>query len=386
LINHASASVRKKFAEFAKQHSLVGRPDAVEDLLNSLQDAPPDATRPGVLAARVPLLGHLANLGRRTIEEVQDAMTDALDALGEVADPLARSQIRFALAIVWCPPDQTNDRVSDFARAAELLLACVAEEGGEEQATEDTLAALARALLYAPTRDLPSNLKEAKRLYEVCLQRAMQSGNADTLALRHHDLSVVESQLGTGGRLPRLQASEEHAQKAVLLTRSLRQKAQYTAHLAWVQTQIGMHLDVAMRSEQFGKALATFSLVDFALLDGHVRGFVEGNRTVCEALLARQTGGRDAEISVWRRRLGELGGSDPYSLATAKHNLAQALLSDEGVSRDQFAEGLDLLSEAAKVRTVAANAPVVDSDAARCAALDLLNQLRDAATRTCSGH
>jgi hypothetical protein len=38
------------------------------------------------------------------------------------------------------------------------------------------------------------------------------------------------------------------------------------------------------------------------------------------------------------------------------------------------------------VGTVAANAPVVDSDAARCAALDLLNQLRDAATRTCSGH
>lgn len=335
--------------------SLVGRPDQAEVVLASLTAALDGLARPGVLAARVILLAYLTRIGRRAVGEVRAATVEAVDALGNVEECAVRSTLLREVAVVWSPDDHTDDPVRDFALAADLLRRCVEIEGGEDNAVGDTVAFLARALRYSPA-DLQSNLREARRLYELCLVRARAAEGPDVIANLVHNLADVESQMGTGSRLERLRAAEQRRQEAASTARSPHRKAQYTANLAWDRTQIGMLMGGSEGRRYLERALTTFGEVDPSLLEEHERRNVEGNRCVCQATLARLVGRRDAEISSWREHLAKLGDrASPYSVATAKHNLGNALMFGGDVTAEELAEGLRLSREAAEVRTLEAN-------------------------------
>ena len=260
------------------------------------------------------------------------------------------------VAVAWAPDDHAEDPVRDFALAADLLQRCVEMEGGEANAVGDTLTFLARALRYSPAGDLRSNLREARRLYELCLERARAADGPDVIANLVHNVVEVESQMGTGSRLERLHAAEQRLEEAASTAQSPHQKAQYVANLAWERTQFGTLIGGSEGRGYLEKALATFDDVDKTLLDEHGRRTVEGNRRVCEASLARLAGGRAAEIVSWREHLAKLDDHAAlYSVATAKHNLADALMFGDDVTREELAEGLRLSREAAEVRTLEAN-------------------------------
>jgi tetratricopeptide (TPR) repeat protein len=356
MLDQLGPSTREAVAEQLARDSLVEDPDSVEDLLSTLSVAPADAARPGRLAARVVLLGYLARIGRRSVGEVRSATAETIDAIGAVEEHLVRSTLLRELAVVWSPNDHAEDPVRDFALAADLLRRCLELEGGEDNAAGDTLAFLARALRYTPVGDLQANLREARRLYALRLERARAADGPDVIANLVHNLAEVESQMGTGSRLERMRAAERQLEEAAATAQSLRKKAQYTANLAWERTQIGTMIGGAEGRKYLEKAIATFDEVDPALLDEHGRRNVEGNRHVCEATLARLVGGPAAEIASWRAYLAKLDeGVAPYSVATAKHNLASALMFGGDVTREALSEGLRLSREAAEVRTLEAN-------------------------------
>lgn len=356
LLEQFGPSAKEAIAAQMARDSLVGHPDRVEEVLSALAAAPADAARPGRLAARVVLLAHLARSGRRSVGEVRSATAEAIDAIEAVQAGLVLSGLLRELAVVWSPNDHADDPVRDFALAAELLRRCLVLEGGEERALGDTLAFLARALRYSPAGDLQANLREARRLYRLCLERARAENSLDVVANFVHNLAEVEGQMGTGSRLERMRAAEQQLEEAAATAQSPHKKAQYTANLAWERTQIGTMIGGAEGRSYLEKALATFEEVDPALLDDHGRRNVEGNRQVCEATLARLVGGPAAEIASWRMYLAKLNeGSAPYSVATAKHNLANALMFGGDVTREALSEGLRLSQEAAEVRTLEAN-------------------------------
>ncbi|MBI2893923.1 MAG: CHAT domain-containing protein [Deltaproteobacteria bacterium] len=357
LLDRFGPAARARIEDQARRDSLLRRPDDAEALLATLGEVADDAARPGVLAARVWLLAHLARLGRRRGAEVRAATTEAVDALQSVDDVLVRSTLLREIAVVWSPDDHADDPLRDFALAVELLRRCVALEGGEERATGDTLVYLARALRYSPAGDIRQNLRDARRVYEVRLRRGRASDDPDVIATLAHNLSEVESQMGTGGRLERLLSSEARLREALGTARLPHKKAQFAANLAWEQTQTGALIGGSEGKDWLERALATFSEVDVALLEDHARRNVEGNRTVCEAALARMTGGREAELAVYRRRVDALAAdAAPCSLASAKHNLASSLMFGGDVTGEQLAEGLCLSREAAAVRTIEADA------------------------------
>ena len=356
LLDQFGPSAKAAVQEQMGRDSLVGNPDQAEEVLSSLASSTEGAALPGVLAARVVLLTHLACIGRRPVSEVSAATTEAVASIADIEDVLVRSTLLREVAIVWAPDDHAEDPVRDFALAADLLRRCVELEGGEENAVGDTLAFLARALRYSPAGDLQQNLREARRLYELRLERARTSDGPDIIANLVHNLADVESQMGTGSRLERLRAAEDQLEEAVSTAQAAHKKAQFTANLAWEQTQIGTLVGGIEGQRYLEKALATFERVDPALLDEHARGNVEGNRRVCEATLAKLVGGRAAEVASWREHLAKLDGrTAPYSVATAQHNLANALMFGEGVTHEGLAEGLRLSREAAEVRTIEAN-------------------------------
>ena len=356
LLDQLGPSGKEAVAERMERDSLLGHPDRADEVLASLAAAPVDAARPGRLAARVVLLAYLARIGRRSVGEVRSATAEAVDAIGEVEELLVRSMLLREVATVWSPDDHAEDPVRDFALAADLLRRCVELEGGQENAVGDTLAFLARALRYSPAGDLQQNLREARRLYELRLERARTSDGPDIIANLVHNLADVESQMGTGSRLERIRAAERQLEEAAATAQSPHKTAQYMANLAWERTQIGTTIGGAEGRRYLEKARATFEEVDPALLDEHGRRNVEGNRQVCEATLARLVGGPAAEIASWRAYLAKLDeGVAPYGVATAKHNLANALMFGGDVTREALAEGLRLSREAAEVRTLEAN-------------------------------
>ena len=351
-------TVKAKMEEDAERRSLIGQPEEAEVVLASLSEtSTDDVAHPGVLAARVVLLAHLVRLGRGQVEAVQDATREALAALTAVDALAVRTTLLREIAVVWCPDDHADDLVRDFGLAVGLLQECVELEGGEELALGDTLAFLARSLRYSPAGDRRENLREARKIYQACLARARVSGGADVIANLVHNLAEVEGQMGEGGRLDRLRRNEASLREAVATARSPHKKAQFMANLAWEEAQIGSILGGAEGKIYMEQALATFGQVDPTLLSDSARRNLESNCTVCEAKLARLAGGRDAEIDMWRRRLAELDpDSAPYSVATAKHNLASTLVFGQGITPERLAEGLRLLKEAIEVRTPEANA------------------------------
>ncbi len=356
LLDQFGPSAKEAVAEQMTRSSLVGHPDRAEEVLASLAAAPADAARPGRLAARAVLLAYLARIGRRSVGEVRSATAEAIDAIGEIEDLLVRSTLVREVAVAWSPDDHADDPVRDFALAAELLRRCLELEGGEDNAVGDTLAYLARALRYSPVGDLQANLREARRLYTLQLERARAADGPDVIANLVHNLADVESQMGTGNRLERMRAAERQLEEAAATAQSPHKKAQYMANLAWERTQLGAMLGGAEGRSYLEKALATFEKVDPALLDDHGRRNVESNRHVCEATLNRLVGGPAAEIASWRTYLAKLDeGVAPYSVATAKHNLASALMFGGDATREALSEGLRLSREAAEVRTLEAN-------------------------------
>lgn len=347
-------SARAADADQMERDSLVGKPDQVEDVLASLAGSTDERARPGLLAARVILLAYQVRAGRRRLSEVQAATAEAVDAIGDVHDVLVRSALLREVAVAWAPTDHTEDPVRDFALSADLLRRCVELEGGEEVAVGDTLAFLARALRYSSIGDLRANLREARRLYRLRLARG--SDGPEMVANLRHNLAEVESQMGTGSRLDRLLAGALQLEEAASRTRSPQRKAQYMANLAWEQTQIGALIGGPEGRRHLEGARATFDKVDLTLLGERERENLDGNRRVCDATLARHVGGRAAEVASWREHLAKPDDrASSYSVATAKHNLASALMFGEDVTREELAEGLRLSREAAEVRTMEAN-------------------------------
>lgn len=356
LLDQFGPSAREAIAKHM-EHSLLGHSDRAEDVLSSLIAAPDDAASPGRLAARVILLAHLARIGRRTVNEVRLATTEAIDASGEVENFLVRSVLLREIAVAWSPADHAEDPVCDFALSANLLRRCVEIEGGEDNTVGDVLALLARALRYSPAGDIQANLREARRLYMLRLERGRATDSTDVIAHLMHNLADVESQMGTGSRLERKRAAEQRLEDTIAKTQSPANKAQFTANLAWERTQIGSMIPGAEGVRYLKMALATFDDVDPTLLDEHAKRNVENNRCVCKATLARLIDGSHAEIACWREYLASLDDSvAPYSVATAKHNLANALIFHGEVTRESLTEGLELLRDAAHVRTREANA------------------------------
>lgn len=326
--------------------------DKLEALENTMRNQATDRTRPGLLAAAVALVAHLARAGRRTIEDVRAATTAACDALPAVADLGVRSILLREVALVWSRDRRIEDPVRDLTLAIDLLRRCVELEGGEEGAAGDTMALLARALRDSAggRRD---NLRDATRLYELRFRRAQSAVDPDTIAATLCDLAEVEMEQGTGERREHLRRGERRLRDAATAARAPRLRARVAAELARVQTLIAGLLDGTERLRSMEAALAAFSEVTFALLDGHDRRAAEFHQTLCEASLARLRGGRAGEIERWRHHLRSLDATTPaHAVAAAKHQLAIALMSGEDATAEQLAEALRLAGEAAAVRTV----------------------------------
>lgn len=321
--------------------------EALEDTMRSLAT---DRTRPGVLAAAVALVAHLARAGRRSIDDVRAATTAACDAVPAVADPGVRSILLREIALVWSRDRRPEDPVRDLALAIGLLRQCIELEGGADRAAGDTVALLARALRNSAggRRD---NLREAKRLHELRVRRAQSAGDPDAIAMTLCDLAEIEQR--TGDRRERLRWEERRLCDAATAARDPRLRARIAADLARVQTLIAGLLDGAERLRSLEAAHAAFGEVTFALLDEHDRRAAELYQTLCEASLARLRGDRDGELERWRHHLASLDATTPaHAVAAAKHQLALALMSGEVATAEQLAEGLCLAGEAAAVRTI----------------------------------
>lgn len=355
VLGRLDPATRAAMEDEADQHSLLGRPEACESVLATLVEDPSSPARPGVLAARVLVLAHLARNGRRTAADVDAATEAACAAVVQVEEARIRVVLIRSVARAWAPDDHADDPVRNFGLSAALLRQCVTTEGGEAMASIDTLTALARSLRYSSDGDPHENLREACRLYALSLAQARTSADPDTIAELLQNLAEAESQTSVGRREDRLRQAVERLREAVTLVRSPHQRAHVLANLAWDLTHLGTILRGLDGQRFLEEARKTFAQVDLALLQDHARRYAEGNRTVCEASLARRSGGRNAEIGVWRAYLATL---DPVAhaalTATAKHNLASSLMLD-ATCLDEVLEGLRLSHESVAVRTLSAN-------------------------------
>jgi len=341
----------------ADEAGLWGKDAEVEALAAALLSAPRDATWPGRAAARVCLLAHLARLRGGTDERAKAATSVAIESASGVAEPRVRSLLLREIAATWSPTDHASDPVRDFDLAVELLRQCVDLEGGEDRALDDTLGYLARAHRYSQRGDLSENLREAKRLYSLLLVRMEVSGDPAFRAQIQHNLAELESHFAGGTRLERLRRSIAQLVGAVEQAPSPARAAQYLATLAWTRVQAAHELDDEERCAALDQALRTFARVDPDQLEESSRRSFEANRSVCQAVLARYREGSDAEIALLRQHLASAFASqNAYGIATAKHNLANALLFQETVNLRSLEEGLTLLRDAALCRTLEADA------------------------------
>ncbi|TXD37914.1 CHAT domain-containing protein [Lujinxingia vulgaris] len=356
ILEQFGPSMKNAMQADMEEHSLIGKPNEVEALLASLNPAHDDEARPGILAARVLALAYLARNGRCEVSEVREATDAAMASLGDVDERFVRATLLRALAEIWSPNDHVDDPVCDFAYAADLLQRCVELEGGESEATTDTLGLLARARRYSPAGDQNENLRETRRLYELLLDRGENANWPDVHANIRRNLAEVKSQLGMGSRLGRYYASEAELKEALSKAQSSRQKAELRAQLAWEQTQIGTMLGGADGRRYLESALAHFDQVDRTAVDASVLKNIMLNRQVCRAGLASFDGGRAGYVASWRAFLTTLDEAEaPYVFATAKYNLADGLLSGGEMTPEEFEEGIRLAREAAEVRTLEKN-------------------------------
>lgn len=339
--------------------SLLSDPDGITRALAELDAGTHEAAAvPGVALARVRLLAELCRSGRESLDTVREASHKARAKIDRLPDPIVRAFLTREHASIWCPHDHSGDRVRDFALSAELARDAMALEGGEAQATTDTLELVARALRYSPRGDIGANLAECRRLYALLVERARAEGNADLAANAMHCLAEAESQGADGDRLSRLRAGEAHIEASIRGASNPYKRAEYMSSLAWQRTQIALRLQDQEQVEALRSALASFDEVDLAFLDeGHERQHHRLNRAVCHGALERATKGRRAEVEVWRTELTSAEGEGhAHLVATMQHNLANALMIGPDVGPRELAEGLDLCERAARVRTLEANA------------------------------
>lgn len=332
-------------------------PEDVEVRFASLWSRVAPEQRAGVAVAHVVCVAQLARLGRVERDRVKILTDDAVGELFKVDHRLARSFLMDQLATAWMPDDHANDPVKDFGQAARLLRDSIALQDGVDKANVDTVFFLARALRYSEEGNLQENLREARRLFRLRLKMARQYDGPEYTANVLVNLAELESQIGDGSQLERLQASEELVVEALKLSTSKQRQAEYTAFLAWKRTEIGAVVGGEEGVRKLEKALKDFESVEVqALLPGW-RENVANNRLACEATLAslRRENYCD-EIEIYRRGLADINAkSSPYAAAVAKHNLGKALIFHSKPTREHFVEGLDLLRSASQVRTIEAN-------------------------------
>ncbi len=349
----ADAAVR--VAEQSARECLLGRPDEIERVLESIGEGQTPSVMPGVEAARVLLLAHLARMGRADVSAVERATEQAREGLSRVDDPHARAFVLRELADVWSPNDHRGDPVRDFDLAVVLLRDCMALEGGESAALPDTIAFLARALRYATAGDLGENLLECRRLYGRLVDRRL--GSADLQASACANLAEVEAQMAEGTREARLGRSVALLERAVGLAQTPRLRAQSQSQLAWERTRLAMMLADPARAEGLRAALEAFDRVDVEHLEPHARRNWEANREVCAIELGHGSRSRADRIDAYRALLADAASSgEPYSVATAQHNLASELLFGQDRTFAEVEEGLRLSEQASAVRTLAADA------------------------------
>jgi hypothetical protein len=239
------------------------RLDKLEAIEVTMRSQATDRKRPGVLAAVVALVAHLARAGRRLIEDVRAATAEACAALPAVADPGVRSILLREIALVWSRDRHPEKPARDLALAVDLLRQCIELEGGEDRAAGDTVALLARALRDSAggRRD---HLREARRLHELRFRRARRAGDPDAIAATLCDLAEVEIEQSIGDGRERLRQGERRLRDAATAARDPRLRARVAASLARVQTLIAGLLDGAERLRSLEAAHSAFGEVAFA--------------------------------------------------------------------------------------------------------------------------
>jgi hypothetical protein len=350
------SAVAEIFAHLDRER-LLGDPAGLERALADLgEPSVDDPARPGILVARARLLAELCRVGHRELPAVRAASDLALVALRTLEATLVRAALTRELARVWAPADSFADPLRDFALAVGITREAVQldEEAGSHN--PDILELLARALRHSPEGDPGTNLRESRALYIRLVEFARAEGIASLLANSQHCLAEVEAQLGEGDRLAHLRVGEGQIEEALRLADSPFRRAAYQSSLAWQRTQVGLQQAGEEAVATLRGALATFAAVDLDKLEAHERARHDHNRTVAEAVLAHLTEGRQAEVAIWRRRLGEVEGrGSPNDIAITQHNLANALLADGRVGASGLREGLGLCRQAFAVRTLQAN-------------------------------
>lgn len=328
----------------------------IRGVLAELDETTEEEKQPGVRVGQAMLLAELCRLGEVPLSDVVVASKVAQEGLNGTLPTAVQSMLLCALARLWAPRDHMDDPVRDFALTTALAAEAVSLEGGEAEASVDALELLARGRRYTGEGDIGENLREAERLYGVLLERAVAEGHPELAANAEHCLADVRSQQGRGDRHARLIDGAQQLEKALAGTLSPYRKAEFTSSLAWQRTRIAHREEGVARQQALSEALTLFDTVDVAMLEGDPGGRDHYlNRTVCEGALAKVTGGRLAEVDVWRRYLEETDNIAPYNRATAQHNLANALLVGANISIQELAEGLRLCKKAAVVRTIKAN-------------------------------
>lgn len=352
LLNQISPSMKAKVIENQAENSLIDRPEQIEALLGSLESAPHDEAYPGVLTAKVTLLAYLTRKGLRSVDEVRAATSEARKMVQQMSAPPVQSFLFQELARNWSPNEHRDDPVCDFSLAADILRESLKIEGGEDQASNDTLAFLARALRYSPDGDHLSNLRESYHLYTIALHNVERTGQLDMVALYQQHLADLESHLGIGRSIDRVQAAIQRLEKVLGAAQSPRQSALFTASLAWELTQLGGCLSGLEAQRALERASSMFDEVDLTVLDEALRLSVEHNHFVCQTMLIKHTRGPHAVIPFLRERLAQMDAhARPHLAATVKHNLAYALALREDSTWDELMEGVQLFREVTQLRT-----------------------------------
>lgn len=299
-----------------------------------------DEVRPGQAVARVVLLAALTRHGRRQRHDVTSATTLAVEQAATVGDSYLRAALLRELARVWAPLDHREDPVRDFALAARLAGEAVEAEGGEDQASLESIEHLARALRYSP--NAPPG--RARRQYERLVERATNEGQADQLASALMGLAEVVSADGSGERAPRLREGAGILARAEAVARDPAVRARATAALAWQLTEAALAEGGPGQLAALQVAAETFDRAAGAHLSAQERRWLAGNRAVCASSLAS---GREEQVRLWRERVD--AAASRSDRATAQHNLAHVFLSGRP-TREEVGEAINLCEQAAPAR------------------------------------
>lgn len=332
-------------------------PDAISDqaLHEGLKQHRPGAPSaiPGISDLMyLLLLAVKVRRGKADLAELKQATEERLQAFDTSTAGTLKAMFLRGVAELWAPDNHREDPVCDYQLAERLLREALQLEGGESQASSDLRGFLGRVLVRTPLAGTET-LKEAKCLLLSVLGEQRAAGKGYRAANTACLLADLECQIGRGGALERLQ------QAAQLLKESLKEsgilsatKAENTAYLAWIQTQIGFHTHGSERRQVFQDALKLFAQVDQRqLASWKLRGF-EHNRSICEAQLV---GDPEQASAMWRACLEKLQPTDAQLFATTLHNLANSMLSEEQPRRETYQEALRFSLLAAEARSYLGN-------------------------------